>query len=1055
MQMEYSFESEGGSDSEIEDFAAELAAIKAGQRGVLRAATSSADSPAHVKRTGSKANNTSTNANEKVMGQWEDPQEKEILNREIASLVKQVYYFRSERDKAIRALKETQSKDTKKLESMTEAMKKASNEALIAKKQIWVKDREMAAVINKFNSAEQENSRLRQIKSHKASISENHYAKSEAERERDASTYSYREIQELRAQLDTCRVDLATQRKQNVEQNALRTQAENAYRDMETRAIRAEQMNVATEKLLNESESKSASHTAKLYEDIKVLRVGLVDLNSELASQAARGKVELGEMERERRIIATKLDAIVKENLLLLEQSAHQDRSLANQSAVLGTLSAHVHQAPVGSPHRENRIQSHNNQRALDNRNNSSHGQGQDQGHNTGGTGTHPSQFLHAGDLSPTAKRGMLLPLMSNDTSEKGNENTNTDIIKELRLTKRLLHTSREEVKGYQASLKIAQENNARLQATATSMASAAAVRRGKSPPKAAHGAVTAAAASTNQQIARLKAEFAQEAQATSMQIQKMAGTLEFLQTENMKLSTRLQHERRTSSFSSSPPNRSTSPASNVKFSQAKLAQSSSNVHAEGNGDSSKELENLSAEYALAKLQVQALRSNLIQAHREIGKLKTRTSANASASVSTGGNTSANKSLRSHSPSPSYGYTQGYGCDPDQHIHVNSHSHSHSHHQNKNKANDDDSTRRIIADDSSVSTNGINDNETNTNAHASEKLGLGMERVTSAHGLQQRVLNRATHTHTHTEDADMHGNGYENNGVTATMADVLTLQRALDNARRVISTLEAKLAKAEYRYSSVNKMLQNIPSTLNVAQAEKRVLEAQLEKQLESSAFAVATVRADSYKELMSLRRLLDLETQEKRNLSQQMRSQSDMVAQLNERIEDLQKTLFQLQGYGTTLSFSDINAPVLPYVASSSQWSQTQTQGPTHGQWQEGSYSYPPSPVRSSRLQEESLSSPIKGDSHSHHGHSHGQGYANGGSSSSSSFIFSENNNNNNSANATGNGNVAGIPASTNTAENNASFQMLSYDMRAGSILSANEQNYQRLEQAMLSISE
>ena len=94
---------------------------------------------------------------------------------------------------------------------MTAAMKKATEESSSLKKQLWVKDREMASIINKFNAADTENKRMKQIINKTGNKSSK-----ESSVDSTSGSYTFREVQELRAQLDACRVELKKQRKKNI-----------------------------------------------------------------------------------------------------------------------------------------------------------------------------------------------------------------------------------------------------------------------------------------------------------------------------------------------------------------------------------------------------------------------------------------------------------------------------------------------------------------------------------------------------------------------------------------------------------------------------------------------------------------------------------------------------------------------------------------------------------------------------------------------------------------------------------------------------------------------
>jgi hypothetical protein len=171
------------------------------------------------------------------------------------------------------------------------------------------------------------------------------------------------------------------------------------------------------------------------------------------------------------------------------------------------------------------------------------------------------------------------------------------------------------------------------------------------------------------------------------------------------------------------------------------------------------------------------------------------------------------------------------------------------------------------------------------------------------------------------------------------------------------------------------------------------VLEAKLQKQLETHSFSIAALRADAQKEIASLQQMLQLETSEKRALSVQMRQQADLVASLNERLDKQQQTLIYAGGFNATMasSFADWAPAAFPPLAPAQQQQQQQ-------------------PAR----HVESLSSPFKRPA--------------------SSFT------------PTGSPGKPPPPVPP--------FHLLSYDHSADSMISVNQGNFNRLQQALLSIS-
>jgi hypothetical protein len=260
-------------------------------------------------------------------------------------------------------------------------------------------------------------------------------------------------------------------------------------------------------------------------------------------------------------------------------------------------------------------------------------------------------------------------------------------------------------------------------------------------------------------------------------------------------------------------------------------------------------------------------------------------------------------------------------------------------------------------------------------------------------------------------------------GVGVTMADVMRLQHALDEARRTIGILEVKLSKSEYRQKSMSNMLQDIPSTLQVAQAEKRVLEAKLCKQVETHTFAISVLRSDAQNELKGLHHMLETEISDKRIMVQQLHKQAEMVDTLTERLEKQRKASLYQDGVHAMNTFADTFA--------TGRVGDSNTSSATHMHNVRSpftSFAVNPAAV-------ETLSSPQKGGG-TGVGMETSEANDSSNSGMSASFAFT-------------------APPSFGPikAETNIPFNVPAYDSGGATSVHANERNYNRLQQMMLSI--
>jgi hypothetical protein len=883
--MDSSFISHSSED-DLDGFAEELAAIKATQNAPFDSDNFPRSPSSKKERVTSKKGNSLVPSSHFI-----DSQEKTTLQAEVDSLVKQVEHFRNERDKAVRNLQDMHTKDKKQIEHLTAAMKKVSNEAIVSKKQLWTKDREMAFLINKFNSSEAENKRMKQTLggNKRANFGANNNNNNDSS-QINADLYTHREMQELRASLDACRVDITEQRKKTMNSDAKAKVAESKCHELETRTLRAEQITEATEKLLIDTEKKSAEHIGKLYDNIRVLRNGLVELNGELASQASKGQFELSEIERERRLVSIKLDKLMSENAHLLEHAVHKDVSLANQSSVLGSLSAHVHQAPASSPTRnEHRLNEYHNFRT---------------GH------------ANSGDLSPTAKNGLIQPFMESEREHEA--------VAHLRLANKKVHELRGELKKCKEELEANKLKVSTVTMHTNGGHGARYNHKGSSNETKSHSG-------DSNLIEQMKKDFARETEITSSQLEKMRGTLEFLQTENKKLYKKLDCKDR-----------------NINDDEGVMTPTVTS----SNYNSTNREENLTQDLAIAQLQVKALRANLVSVHKEVGKLKSQLKSKYHTALT-------------ESNGNNYGYTH------------------------------------------STSPDGNGNGRYRTNSVASGQYYNDMSRdpaydninnidILGNSGLENKIMLVALNDAINDDNRDQKYNN---------------MKRGLNEARRQITLLEHKLVKSEYRYDTINKMLQDIPSTLQVAQAEKRVLENKLIKMNETHLFAITTIKSDTQKEINNLHQLLDVETNEKRQLAKQLQKNGELVENLNERMEQQRKSSFNTDNVNNKFqSFVESfhQSPSYSFAADNSN---------VNGRQQ---YQYnPTSTSTSTGVPVESISSPQKGLS-----------------MSSSSFVA-----------------PSSMKPNPNLTTSGYPFSVPAYDQAGSSNVNSNQQNYDRLQQMMLNI--
>ena len=762
------------------------------------------------------------------------------LEHEVASLVKQIDFMRKEKDSLTNSVATVKHEKIMTLKNMTSAVKKATNEVAVLKKDIWKKDREIESILSKFHGLESENQRLKQLDQRKKLIKA---SKESEDEKKELGAFSFRENQSLRATLDTLRVDLAAERKQVVEMNALRQAADQQCKDMEMRCVRSEQMVLATEKHLDASERKSNAHIFKLYEDIKTLRVGLVGLNGDLASQASKGAVELGEMETERRIIATKLDKLLEENANLLRAQHTMDENLVSQSNLLGSLGAHVHQPPIGSPQRDRRIQEAKKQDAND---------------------SHVGQ----GALSPTAKKGLLMPLMNETEKEH-------EAVAKLRLANKTVHKLREE---HALTKNHLTQANQELERTRAKL-----IR------------VEAEAKKFQEEKHQIKNDFMSDTQETGMQLQKMGQSLQFLTKENEKLKTSLDHARHHDHAAGAAANSNagnkiavtddmtsaiqSSPSSSPRYSQSRSrspgksrgSPTHSNSNNNSNNKSKHHHDHMSAEeradeLGIAKLQLKALRGSMKTSHEEISRLKI---ALEKARGGTGYDNNARRGTGANGREAPLNQSRS----GDMYINTGSSS-------VMSDAGDMYGTQHPGS---------ANMSSINSPSRGRKMYGGPGHYASQSGNLENEIMLMALNAPDTPSSVYSSTVGSPNSALDG---DLNELQALENEHKREKRNLEIKLQKAEYRAVAISKMFQQIPSTLQVAQAEKRILQAKLEKNLETSNMLVESAQHDAKREVHQLTKILESATEEKSLMANQMKHQSDIIQQLNSRLEKQEKQL-------------------------------------------------------------------------------------------------------------------------------------------------------------------
>jgi hypothetical protein len=101
--------------------------------------------------------------------------------------------------------------------------------------------------------------------------------------------------------------------------------------------------------------------------------------------------------------------------------------------------------------------------------------------------------------------------------------------------------------------------------------------------------------------------------------------------------------------------------------------------------------------------------------------------------------------------------------------------------------------------------------------------------------------------------------------------------------------LEDRLMRAEARVQLLTQQLENMPASLTVAQAEKRVLEAKLAKAIEAHDFNIQKLQFNAVQKIQEMNAFLELERQEKESLQAQLHDQQSTIHRLTHHLKLLQ----------------------------------------------------------------------------------------------------------------------------------------------------------------------
>lgn len=154
-------------------------------------------------------------------------------------------------------------------------------------------------------------------------------------------------------------------------------------------------------------------------------------------------------------------------------------------------------------------------------------------------------------------------------------------------------------------------------------------------------------------------------------------------------------------------------------------------------------------------------------------------------------------------------------------------------------------------------------------------------------------------------------------------------KNCLDSLTFSFNQLEEKLVQTETRNLCLVQQIQSMPASLQIAQAEKRVLEAKLEKLMEANSFQLLASESEANKVMRELKFQLELATSEKNDALTQLHSQQETIHQLTKSVHSLQLQVNYQQdihksSLGTSRNLQDIltTLPATPWDVASAPFS-------------------------------------------------------------------------------------------------------------------------------------
>lgn len=197
---------------------------------------------------------------------------------------------------------------------------------------------------------------------------------------------------------------------------------------------------------------------------------------------------------------------------------------------------------------------------------------------------------------------------------------------------------------------------------------------------------------------------------------------------------------------------------------------------------------------------------------------------------------------------------------------------------------------RQAMNDASIAFSGGNDVRT-SGVGSVNMSGSGVRRSQGSGGIGKGSSMYGQGSQSDSEDGDGDGAVHAGRGSEGGRAreEVDALTEALNESQKMQDDFKQRLYKAESRCAALEIQIQSMPASLQIAVAEKRVLEAKLEKAVDAHDAQMSYHRDEAQKTKDELEAFLSIQATEKAKLRDKVQQQAQTIHQLTHHLHSLQ----------------------------------------------------------------------------------------------------------------------------------------------------------------------